>query len=622
MRSFAACLLLVGTVVLVPSTASSAQQTAPEAILHERDLMIPMRDGVKLATDIYRPARNGVPVEERLPIVLYRTPYNKTTPGRAEQAQFFARHGYVAVVQDTRGRYKSEGSFQKYNELDAPDGYDAIEWLAKLPYADGKVGMYGTSYNAHTQADAAKMNPPHLTTIVVNQGGISNGWKNSVRWHGAFEQRWQLSWALSNLRGELDNDALVDGILAIEKADEWLHALPLRKGQNPLSVSPDFEEYYLKQATQGDADWWKGLGVNWEEYYEQTADIPMLQIGGWFDYFCGGTIDNFVGLSAIKEGPIRLLMGPWTHGGNDESFAGDAEFGPEATIRDFHTYFQLRWLDHYLKGKGTGVEDHPPVRLFVMGSGDGHRDGNGRLFHGGYWRDEERWPLPGTRFREYYFHGDGSLSTTGPASGPESTTYTFDPDDPVPSIGGSFYGAEGGFNQRENEDCFGCEPPYLPLKARADVVVFQTQPLEEDVEVVGPIVVKLYAFSTALDTDFTAKLVDVYPASLGYPAGYDLGLTDGILRARYRNSPSSQELMTPGEVYEFTIEPYPTANVFKKGHRIRIDISSSNFPRFDVNPNTGESLGMERRKIKADNTIYHSSQYPSHVILPIVPSKR
>jgi putative CocE/NonD family hydrolase len=316
-------------------------------------------------------------------------------------------------------------------------------------------------------------------------------------------------------------------------------------------------------------------------------------------------------------------MGPWTHGGNTRSFAGNVEFGPEAAITDFAREYHLRWFDYHLKGRRNGVESDPSIKLWVMGTGDGHKDANGRLFHGGYWRAVEEWPVPGTNFVNYYFHGDGTLSTQRPTAQSSSTSYVFDPRNPVPTIGGSFSGSlpSGAYDQREAERFHGSALPYLPLKARSDVVVFQTEPLEQDMEVVGPIVVKLHAASTALDTDFTMKLVDVYPPSLDFPTGFDMNLTDDILRARYRNSPDRQELMQPGTVYEFVIQPFPTGNVFKRGHRIRVDISSSNYPRFDINPNTGEPLGKHRRMIEATNTIHHSATYPSHIVLPLVPKR-
>ena len=271
----------------------------------------------------------------------------------------------------------------------------------------------------------------------------------------------------------------------------------------------------------------------------------------------------------------------------------------------------------------TGAEKDAPVRLFVMGTGDGHKDAAGRLFHGGYWRDANTWPLPGTRTVPYYFHADGSLSAEKPHEKSSSTTYTFDPAHPVPTVGGGSSARlkDGAYNQREGPRFPPSQSPFLPLRSRADVVVFQTEPLAEDMEVIGPIRVVLHASSNRTDTDFTAKLIDVYPPSDAWPGGFDLNLTDAIIRGRYRATRDHAVMLKPGQVYPFTIDPFPTANVFKKGHRIRVDISSSNFPRFDANPNTGEPLGKNRRMITADNTIHHSARYPSHLVLPLAPAR-
>ena len=635
----AAAALAVLTTAVVATLAPAVKAQAPEtydAVLFAEDVMVPMRDGVLLATDVYRPARNGAPVPGPLPVLLQRTPYGKDGAGLVERARYFVAHGYVVVLQDTRGRYKSEGTFSKYHDFDAPDGYDTVEWIASLPYSSGAVGMFGTSYGAHTQADAAKMNPPHLGALLLNHGGISNPWAHKVRNHGAFELGQQLGWAFGQLR--VAPDPVVRATFEAERVGDWFAAMPLRPGLSPLAAAPEFEEYVLDQMTRGDDDapdadfrHWHRIGVNWREYYGRTADVPMLHVAGWYDPYCGSMFENYVGLSAVKNAPMRLLVGPWTHGGNARSYAGDVEFGPDAALPDFATELHLQWFDRHLRNRPTEADDWPPIRLFVMGTGDGHRDGDGRLYHGGYWRDAAEWPLPEAEPTRYYFHADGSLHTDPPAQGTPPTTYTYDPAHPVPTIGGSFSGAlkRGAYDQREREfksleggsenGFYGSRPPYLPLRTRPDVVVFQTAPLEAPVEVIGPISVTLHASSTAVDTDFTVKLVDVYPPSRDFPSGFDMNITDGILRARYRNSPSRPELMTPGEVYEFVIHPYPTANRFKAGHRIRIDVSSSNFPRFDVNPNTGEPLGRHRRAIPADNSIHHDAAYPSHVVLPVVP---
>jgi putative CocE/NonD family hydrolase len=596
---------------------------ALEVVRFEENLMIPMRDGVRLATDVYRPARGGTSLDEKLPVLLQRTPYGKTGSSLVESARYFASQGYVVALQDVRGTYASEGVFTKYIG-EGEDGFDTIEYLAKLPYANGKLGMWGTSYAAHVQANAAKLRPDALATIVLNMGGMSNGWDHKVRNHGAFELQ-QLTWAFRQLEDETD-DPLVKEHLARAPIESWLEALPLRKGLNPLSVAPNFEDYILEMATHGDYDddYWKHRDVNWQEHYDETLDIPMVHVSGWYDSYAGGTLQNFIELSKRKTSPMHLLMGPWTHGGNTRSYAGDVEFGPEAARADFPREFHLRWFDRFLKGVEATPEE--PVRIFVMGTGDGHKDENGRLYHGGRWITAASWPLPGTTETRYFFHGDGSLSTNPPTERESGTTYTFDPRDPVPTLGGAFSSTSpvfepGAYHQEEREGIYGAKPPLLPLSARADVVVFQTQRLAFDVEVVGPIVVELHASSTALDTDFTVKLVDVYPPSSDFPSGFEMNLTDGILRTRYRNGPERQQWMTPGEIYRLEIEPFPTANVFKKGHRIRVDVSSSNFPRFDVNPNTGEPLGMNRRVQNADNTIHHDAAHPSHVVLPILERK-
>lgn len=577
--------------------------------------MVPARDGVGLATDIYRPDNGG----EKLPVLLHRTPYDKSAAATVAIAEYFAAHGYVTIVQDTRGRHHSQGVFSKYYKYDAYDGFDTIEWAGKLPYSNGKVGMYGTSYAAHTQADASKLHPPSLKTMVLNMGGMSNAWNHSVRFDGAFEMGRQLTWAWGQIL-EDTKDPVVREMLTKEKVEDWYTALPLRKGLNPLSIAPNYEAYYLEEATDSDfSEEWKRIGLNWEEFYAQTSDVPMLHVGGWYDIYLRGTIENFHELSKLKHSPIRLLIGPWTHHGNTATFAGDVDFGPQGAIPDFDREFHLRWFDHFLKGENNGVENESAVRYFVMGTGDGHKDASGRLMHGGEWRNSPVWPPAETHPTSYYLHGNGTLDTYAPVSEKDSATYSFDPAHPVPTIGGGVSKRlkDGAFNQRERPDFAGSRPPYLPLRSRSDVLVFETEPLAEDTEMIGPMEVHLWASSSAVDTDFTAKLIDVYAPSKDFPLGFEMNLTDAIVRARYRGNLTHEKLMRPGEIYEFVIRPFDTANHFKRGHRIRVDVSSSNFPRFDVNPNTGEPLGASRRTAIAVNTIYLNAAHPSRVILPL-----
>lgn len=610
-----------------------------EAAQVETNFLLEMRDGVRLATDVYRPALEGVAVEEPFPALLHRTPYDKRSERLVEQARFFASRGYVVVLQDLRGLYFSEGVFQKYHEFDAPDGYDTIEWIAGLDYTLPAVGMWGTSYGAHTQADAAKTAPPALAALVLTMGGLSDAWTHKVRNHGAFELGQQLGWAHSQLAAVTDEPGLRERLEQSSPSD-WFDDTPFAKGENPLSAAPNFEDYYLEMQNRGDYDdYFRGIGRNWREYYEDTPDIPMLHVGGWYDSYAPGTIESFVELSRARSSEVRLVMGPWTHAATTRSYAGDVEFGAAAAIPDFAREFHLRWFDRHLKGRedagppadfaGLEGEAEAPAALFVMGGGDGRRDGDGRLFHGGEWRSASSWPPAGTAPTRFHLRAGGRLSEEPPGEDEGSTAYAYDPEHPVPTIGGAFSGAlkRGAYDQRERlfvslrggseNGFFASEVEGRRTADRPDVLVFETEPLEEELVVVGPVSAVLQVSSDAPDTDFTAKLVDVYPPSADYPDGFDLNITDGILRARYRDSRQAAPPMEPGETYEIEIRLFPTANRFAAGHRIRLEISSSNYPRFDRNPNTGEPLGRHTRMVPAENVIHHSATHPSALILPL-----
>jgi putative CocE/NonD family hydrolase len=615
--AFAAAWLLAATA----GYAQSLETKEYPQMIRQQDLMVAARDGVLLATDVYRPATANVPAAERLPVLLHRTPYDKSEAATVAIAETLAKHGYVVMVQDTRGRHHSQGVFEKYYSFDAYDGYDTIEWAASRPFSDGQVGMYGTSYAAHTQADASKLAPPHLRALLLNMGGMSNAWDHSVRYDGAFEMGRQLTWAWSQALDDA-KDPATKGMLSKEDVTQWYAALPIRKGLSPLSVAPNYEHYYLDEATHSDyGAHWDTLGMQWEKFYAQTADVPMMHVGGWYDIYLRGTIENWRRLAALKKSPMRLVIGPWTHHGNTATYAGDVDFGTDAAIKDFDTNFHLRWFDYYLKGLQTPSSAQAPVRYFLMGTGDGHKDAAGRLYHGGEWRESKEWPPAEAHAAIFYLHADGSLNVHAPGS-PEqaSTVFQFDPTHPVPTTGGGVSKRlkDGAYDQRERPDMPGSRPPYLPLRARNDVLVFESEILMQDVVLAGSVEVTLYVSSTASDTDFTAKLVDVYPPSADFPTGFDMNLTDGIVRASYRDRSHTRRLLTPGRIYSVLIRPFDTANVLKKGHRLRLDISSSNFPRFDVNPNTGEALGMNRLVKTADNTIYHNASHPSAVKLYVM----
>jgi putative CocE/NonD family hydrolase len=597
-------------------------------VVVECDVMVPMRDGIRLATDIYFPALSNKPARGPFPVLVERTPYDKDGTRFVLHARFFARHGYVVLVQDVRGRGNSEGEWYPFAR-EAPDGYDTIEWAAVQPWSDGKVGTMGTSYMAAVQSAAATLNPPHLKAMFVTEGP-SDYYSCSMRQNGALEQRFLIyafHMAVSSKEARA-NPALRMALLeARNNLGAWLSKLPLKKGASPLRLLPNYEQWAIDLQTHGDYDeYWQQRGYAIHDYYAEHADVPTVYFGAWYDSYARATAENFIALTKLKKRPQKLLMGPWTHGVTmDQDFSGDVAFGPDAV--DHYNGMRLRWFDYWLKGLDTGIMDEPPVTIFVMGGGSGKKTFDvlglaGRLDHGGRWRTEREWPLARSRNTPYYLHAGGTLSPEKPMTRSSATTYRFDPRDPVPTLGGCIsvgfeFMPPGGFDQRSRANMFGMRDS-LPLAARQDVLVFTTAPLVRDLEVTGPVTITLWISSSALDTDFTAKLIDVYPPSADYPDGYALNLTDSIIRARYRDSWSKPELLTPGEISPVTFTLYPTSNLFVRGHQIRLDISSSNFPRFDVNPNTGGPLGEPGRIVIAENTIYHDATHPSHMVLPVV----
>jgi hypothetical protein len=580
-----------------------------------------MRDGVRLACDIYRPGNNGAAIDGKFPVILQRTPYNKGSLARS--IPYYVSRGYVFVAQDVRGRYSSEGNWRP-NRDDGNDGYDTAKWIGSQPWCDGGIGTTGTSYDGGTQHALAISNPPFLKTMIPADA-MSDYGRFGIRHEGAFELRW-LNWimTLGAPIGSVESKdpVLQAGLTALmPQVNQYAKGLPLRAGTTPLHLAPEYESWLIEAMRHGDDDgFWKDMGASVVDHISEYKDIPVYHLSGWYDSWGLQVANlNYVELSKHKKSLQRLIMGPWTHGGRTQSHAGDAEFGPDAAI-DFNG-FQLRWFDRWLKGIDNGVDREPPVRIFIMGGGDAHKTPEGRIFVGGHWRDEHEWPLARAVSTPYYLHSDGVLSPRKPAN-EAPVSYQYDPHHPVPTLGGNISSegtlmARGAMNQRCKQEVWTCEDS-RPLAARNDVLVFQTPALDRDVEVTGPLVVKIWASSSALDTDFTAKLVDVYPPNKDFPQGVDLNIGDGIVRARYRASLTHAELMKPGQIYEFTIELYPTSLLFAKGHKIRLDISSSNFPHFDLNPNTGEPLGDNRRWATAVNTIYHDAQHPSQILLPIV----
>jgi uncharacterized protein len=610
-----------------PAIARQAQNRPVEAnpnVAVQKNVMIAMRDGVKLACDIYLPAKDGVALSGKFPTILSRTPYGKDAAGR--EANWFASRGYAVVMNDVRGRFHSEGVWRMMID-DGRDGYDTVEWIARQDWSNGKIGTVGTSYPGGTQHALAEMNPPHLTAMIPVDA-LSNVGIAGFRHGGAFELRF-VNWIYTiggpTAKQALENPAIKAALDAQAKqmrAHIW--QLPIKRGTTALKFIPEYEDWLIEAMRHGDYDdYWKQIGLSVVDNVKNYADVPVYHVTGWYDSWARQVPMNWQALSKSKR-QQKLIIGPWTHGGQGRNTAGEVEFSKEAAL-NFNEW-RLGWFDHWLKGVDNGVEKAAPVRLYIMGGGDGRKSAQGRMQHGGYWRDENEFPLARTKYTPYYFQEGGRLSVEKPKQESASTTYRFDPANPVPTLGGNISSNaglmdNGAYDQRCRDGVVGCKDT-LPLSVRNDIVVFQTEPLAEDVEATGPVQVKLWISSTALDTDFTAKLIDVYPPNSDYPSGFEMNIGDSIIRTRYRDSLEKASLMKPGQVYEVTINLYPTANLFKKGHRIRVDISSSNFPRFDINPNTGEPLQQHRRMNPADNTVYHNSRYASHIVLPVIPLEK
>jgi putative CocE/NonD family hydrolase len=570
-------------VLLAPA---SLADTEKQEVTVQRNVPAKMRDGATLRADIYQPKADG-----KFPVLLVRTPYDK------QWIMAFglraAARGYVVIAQDVRGRFTSEGDWYPFKH-ELQDGYDTVEWAAALPYANGKVGMFGGSYVGATQYLAAIAKPPHLAGIcpTVTASNYHDGWTYQG---GAFEQWFNESWSAG-----LAQDTMRRRVESNNQVLAWTKILPLRA--YPVLEAPETEgpaSYFMDWLAHPNYDdYWKQWSI--EDHYAQIQ-VPVFGVGAWYDIFLGGTLRNYLrlkseaGTEEARRGQrLEITVGGHAGGGRK---VGAVDFG-EKLQRDDEDVM-LRWYDWLLKGEANGVEKEKPVRIFVMGKNE--------------WREEDDWPLARAKSTRYYLHstgsanglnGSGTLNTTAPAE-EKPDQYVYDPNDAVPTIGGPL--------------CCGPLPTGIgpedqrPAEARSDVLVYTTVAFAKDTEVTGPVLLDLYVSSSAVDTDFTGKLVDVRPD------GFAQNLTEGILRLRYRNSQEKPELANPGETYHITLDLWATSNVFLTGHKLRLELSSSNFPRFDRNLNTGEEQARATRMIKATNVVYHDKAHPSALILPMVP---
>jgi len=569
---------------------AGSQTAQPAGVKVETNVLVPMRDGVRLAADVYRPDRDGA-----FPVLLSRTPYNKN--GQRATATFFAQNGYVAVVMDSRGLYASDGDWHPYVD-EARDGYDTQQWIGRQPWSDGKIGMFGTSYPGFTQLLPAPYRSQYVKAIMPvaaqsdNYGAI---WSTDGIYHLALA----LSWGP---RQEA---------LATEKATpapSWVRVmnhLPLKSVMDVIGIHSQFVDDTIKH--QSYDDFWRQMSIR-DKYSEM--DVAAFHITGWYDDLTRETIHNFVNMRRQSRSEHarrwqKLLIGPWGHGIRTDPRYGEMDFGPQMATdsRALH----LRWYDYHLKGVQNGLDKEAPIRIYVMGEN--------------VWRDEQEWPLSRAQATDFYLHsagaantrmGDGKLSDKAPADEPPDK-YSYGPRFPTPTYGGHGSGG-GGITQ---DSAFSIHGPMdqRAIQQRNDVLVYSTEALGSDIEVTGPIRLRLFFSTDVSDTDFFATLSDVHPD------GRAILITEGAMRTRFRESLEHQKLLTPHEVYEVTIPIWETSNVFKKGHRIRLHITSSNFPRFNRNLNSGKAMAEETEQdIRvANQVVLHDAKRPSSLVLPVIP---
>ncbi len=597
---YSGCLLLADLTLSAFGQATVSQgdfynEAGMQAVL---DVKIPMRDGVKLSANIFFPPGTGP-----FPVILVRIPFDNgpwaETGWPGSRYRDFVKHGYVYVIQDVRGRFDSEGVFYTWHQNEAGDGYDTRKWIAQQRWCNGKIGPVGPSYLGQVQWQGVVESSDYLSAMMPAIASVDSWRMGNMYVNGAYQLALMQTWGFITSSRTLQPTQHYNW----EKLLRFLPIIEMDKAATGKEIP--FVRDWIKHSAYD--DYWREVSL--EDKFDKV-DVPVYNLAGWFDAYPASAFRAFMGMREhAKSEEIRksqkILVGPWPHGLSRSTRAGNVDFGPDSLI-DMEA-LTLRWNDYWLKGIDNGIMDEPPVRIFVMGAN--------------VWRYENEWPLARTEYTNFYLHsqgrantldGNGTLSPKPPVGGEPANKYTYDPEDRVPTRGGSLSytipgvggssDLAGPFDQRSNE-------------RRDDVLVYTSQPLREDLEVTGPLSCKLYISSSAPDTDFVVKLIDVHPN------GQAISFADGILRVRYRDeSWEAPKLMEPGKIYPITVEMFPASLVFKKGHRIRVDITSSNFPHFDRNLNTGHDPATDTEIRVAQQTLYHSAQYPSHIVLPVIPA--
>jgi putative CocE/NonD family hydrolase len=593
--SFVAAPILVAALIASLSLTQNISGDENYAVTIDRDIAMTTRDGVTLFADVYRPKASG-----KFPVLLTRTPYNKLQAYNTNLCMRAAEAGYACVVQDVRGRFLSGGEWYPFKH-ESQDGYDTVEWLAHQPWSTGMIGMFGGSYVGATQLLAAIAKPPHLAGLFLTDTP-SDYYRNWIYHDGPLSQWFAESWASGNAE-----DTQRRYTAGEKRVLDWVNMLPL--GDYPILKAAD-----TKTVATYFQDWL--AHPTYDEYWKQWSieadysriQVPAFHVGAWYDLFLGGTLRNYQGLKAgagmiYARNNQRLTIDIAGHSRtNSSTKIGDVDFGQQAGWDQ--TGALLRWYDYIIKSAPNGMDQEKPVRVFTMGRNE--------------WRDFDDWPPPGAEPQRMYLHssgsangsaGAGSLSTTAPSGDESPDHYVYDPANPVQTRGGPLC--------CENNLLTAGPKEQRDIETRKDILIYSTEALSQEIDVTGPVTVELYVKSSAVDTDFTAKLVDVWPS------GFVQNITEGILRMRYRNSREKPELMKPGDVYKITVDLWATSNVFQAGHKLRIEVSSSNYPRFDRNLNTGDpDIAHATKKVVATNTILHDKDHPSAIVLSVLPAQK
>lgn len=589
--------LLNATSILAQQPMAGEISPQKFEVISELNQNAPMRDGISLKVDIFRPQS-----DEQFPAIVYLTPYNKS--GNTARAQLFASRGYVVINADTRGRFESGGDWDPFSPLHKQDGYDLVEWAAAQPWSTGKVGMFGLSYMGWTQWWTATQAPPSLKCIVPEVAPPDNFY-NCPSQNGIYVC-WMMDWAgmVSGRNPHAAGPGPYGGFAVNrEAAYRNLPYIDFEKTRHHLPTEW-WSKWILQNTAEG--EYWKAIAYQKPEEY-QRVQVPSLAATGWFDANFPGTPSNYLAMKkygATEEARHpRMVIGPWEHIINTHRVAAGIDFGPQAII-DWNGYV-CRWFDYHLKGVQNGILEDPPIHLFVLGRNE--------------WRTATEWPLPETQWTKYFLHsggkansssGDGTLSTLAPGDEP-SDEYTYDPENPTPSADFQNGHIDGPRDVQQSA-------------SRDDVLVYTTPVLESDVEVIGPITAQLFASTSAKDTDWMVRLCDVSPD------GRSSFLAEGVMRARHRDPDNNGafnahqlSLIEPNKVYPYVIEFWrPTGNRFLAGHRIRVEISSSYYPYYLRNLNTGEdNIGLATMLVVARQRVLHNSSHPSHIVLPVIPVK-